>query len=389
MADSTRKRLAKKPAKPHPDFPLFAHNNGQWAKKIKGKHHFFGVWADPDAALQKWVDQKDALLAGRKPRMSGGLTVAELANRFLTAKKILADGGEITPKTWADHHAGCARLVAALGGSRLVVDLAADDFEHLRAVMGSTMGPAWLKVEIQRTRSIFKYAHVTGLIEHPVRFGQLFKPPAARVIQKQRRANGPKMFEAAEILQILDATPLQLRAMILLGINCGFGNNDCASSPKSALDLDRGWVDFPRPKTGVERRCPLWPETVAALKVAIEKRPDPANPADDGLVFLTQHGNRWVRLAANARTWLDSLTLMFSKVLTRLDLKRKGRGFYALRHTFETIGGESLDQVGVNAIMGHADGTMAGVYRERVTDARLRAVADHVHGWLFGDNKTR
>jgi hypothetical protein len=26
---------------------------------------------------------------------------------------------------------------------------------------------------------------------------------------------------------------------------------------------------------------------------------------------------------------------------------------------------------------------MASVYRERIEDSRLRAVADHVHAWLF------
>ena len=53
------------------------------------------------------------------------------------------------------------------------------------------------------------------------------------------------------------------------GVNCGFGNGDCASLPLSAVNLDAGWIDFPRPKTGINRRCPLWPETVAyAQKIA-------------------------------------------------------------------------------------------------------------------------
>jgi len=42
----------EKPTKPHPDFPLFAYNNGQWCKKIRGKQRYFGAWVDPDAAVQ-------------------------------------------------------------------------------------------------------------------------------------------------------------------------------------------------------------------------------------------------------------------------------------------------------------------------------------------------
>jgi len=36
-------------------------------------------------------------------------------------------------------------------------------------------------------------------------------------------------------------------AMVLLGINAGFGNVDCATLPLSALDLDAGIIDFPTP----------------------------------------------------------------------------------------------------------------------------------------------
>ena len=101
---STPSAAPGKPAKPYPEFPLFPHAAGVWAKKIRGKLHYFGPWSDPDGALAKYLEQKDALHAGRKPRESTeGLTVKELANHYLNAKNQLVQTGELTPLTWADY----------------------------------------------------------------------------------------------------------------------------------------------------------------------------------------------------------------------------------------------------------------------------------------------
>ncbi|MDP6719965.1 MAG: hypothetical protein QGF59_14995, partial [Pirellulaceae bacterium] len=64
---------------------------------------------------------------------------------------------------------------------------------------------------------------------------------------------------------------------------------------------------------------------------------------------------------------------------------RVGVGFYTLRHAFETIAGESRDQVAVDAIMGHERGDMASIYRERISDERLQNVVETVRAWLFAE----
>src|SRR5262245_11739495 len=93
-----------KPSKHHPDFPLSPHAAGVWAKKIRGKPHYFGPWDDLDAALEKYLAEKDDLHAGRKPRTDPeALTVKDACNAFLNAKQAQVDEGLLSPLTWGDY----------------------------------------------------------------------------------------------------------------------------------------------------------------------------------------------------------------------------------------------------------------------------------------------
>src|SRR5579871_2946911 len=118
-----------KPAKPYPEFPLTAHPAGYWCKKIRGKLHYFGPWDDPDGALKKYLDQKDALHAGRKPRPDAdALTVKDACNAFLNHKRTRLDAGELSPRSWRDYKETAVLLVKSFGKSRLVADLGPEDF---------------------------------------------------------------------------------------------------------------------------------------------------------------------------------------------------------------------------------------------------------------------
>src|SRR5262249_32635822 len=141
MSD-THSTPAARPAKPTPDFPLFPHAAGVWAKKIRGKMYYFGPWADPDAALEKYLEQKDALHAGRKPREeSGAATVRDAANAFLNHKQAKLDAGELSRRTFAEYRETCDLIVSDFGKRRLLDDLDADDFTALRDRMAKKWGP--------------------------------------------------------------------------------------------------------------------------------------------------------------------------------------------------------------------------------------------------------
>ncbi len=396
----------KKPTKPYPSFPLTSHNNGQWCKKIRGKLHFFGVWADHEAALDNYLRVAADLHAGRQPRQANlypdGVTVKEMCDRYLTYQFRRAEAGEIGHRWFEDCRCVLKVFSQQVGTQRITMDLLPDDFDRFRqrlirrglTTKGRGLGVHALNRAITVVRGAFKYAYETDLIERPMKYGKSFDRPSATAKRKVRRAaeqeNGKRLFEPRELDRLLEAASGQMRAMIFLGINGGFGNIDCARLPIKAADLDGAIVEFDRPKTGIERVAPLWPETVAALRQVLEERPVARTKDWARLLFLTPSGLPWIRETIQRSegntvqkvSRVDTISKEFGELLTQLGLKRKGVGFYALRHTFRTWADETGDQHAIHRIMGHAIPGMSGIYVERIELDRLRAVVDHVRSKL-------
>ncbi len=176
-----------KPQKPYPEFPLFPHATRRWAKKIRGKMHYFGPWADPDASLAKYLDQKDSLHRGLTPTdTNDNLTVLILSGKFLTTKKRMLEAGELSPRSFAEYTGVCKGLVKTLSKNRLLADLRQDDFEKIRAKLASKWGPVRLGNEINRVRTVLRYAYTSGLISRPMIYGEGFRRPSKKVLRTHR-----------------------------------------------------------------------------------------------------------------------------------------------------------------------------------------------------------
>lgn len=430
MSQSTRSRRSRKPKypKPYKDFPLTPHPSGRWVKKHRRRSYYFGPIGNPKAeeyeanwraALDRFNREwqyvlKGELIPGQSSELhsDSSCTLRELCNEFLAAKMNKIESGELTERSYRDYFRSCKLLIDHFGKERVVETLKPMDFESFRKSLATKLSAGTLGNEITRCRVIFKFASDQELIDSPVKFGQSFERPNRKTLRKIRNEAGPKMFRSSEIVTILAALrgePVQvegleepvtgfksqeLMAMVLLGINGGLGNTDCANLKESHLDLENAWLNYPRPKTEIPRRIPLWPETVDALRETLKRRRPHRTDVDAGLVFLTRSRHRWVRMAGSVtdkagnekpRSVLDDVTRKFGKLLRGLEMNvRPGLGFYTLRRTFEIQAGESKDQVAVDSIMGHADNSMAEVYRQgQISDERLRAVVDVVHRWLW------
>ncbi len=378
--NSTPSERRGKPAKPYPDFPLFPHAAGVWAKKIRGKLYYFGPWSDPDAALADYFARKDDLHAGHTTPATpdADATVKDAINAFLNAKQAAVDSGELSPRTFREYLDICTLTANRLGKTRRVADLRPDDFAALRKHMAERWSFYHLSNAIQYVRCLFKHAADSDLIDRPVRFGPGFQRPSKKTIRLYRASRrGSRLFTAEEVRRMIDAAGIPLKAMLLLGINCGFGNSDCGNLPLSAVDLERGRIQFPRPKTGVDRRCMLWPDTVDALRAALARRPEPKSETRSALFFITKYGLSW-----HKETPDGPISKETAKLLKTLGIDG-GRGFYTLRHTFRTVADETKDQPAAFYVMGHEIPDMSSIYREDVSDTRLRAVSDYVRQWLF------
>lgn len=345
--------------KPYPDFPLFLHQNGQWAKRVRGRVYYFGKEAQ--AALDRWLAEKDDLQAGNARKPVGSLLIEDLVHRFLSDRVTAVKAGELERRTAVDYATVMERVLQCFAG-RTVASLTPDDFTRLRSSFSATHGPVTLANDIQRVRVLFNWGE-KNFGERPT-YGSAFEKPSRAVLRKARVA---RFFDAVEIQAMLAVAGRQMRAMILLGINCGLGNDDCANLHPE--HLQGTWLVYPRNKTGIERRCPLWPETLASLDVP-----------GRGRVFRTTRGRSWEGSEKD-----NPLSKAFQRCMRAAGAYQKGRGFYGLRHTFVTVGLRTGDSYAVRYMTGHAPDSddMLALYNESTFDGNLIRVSNFIRQWLF------
>lgn len=329
------KRIAaEKPQKPYAGYPLNAHASGQWAKSVHGVQHYFGPWADHVGALQRYL----ALTAGLA--LPSPDTVGKRVDEFMAEQRAQLATGGIAPVTFKEYEATCKVIADHYGKSCPVESL---EYNSLRIALAkgkrvATLGANTLKRRLIIARMVF---HDQAASIRPL------KPPSSKQLRDAKAARGEQLYSAADVRALVTAADHEFRWVILLGINCAFSPKDCQYFP--AHNNGEEWHDFARVKTGVPRRCWLWPETRKALKHQCEG---------------------WDRFNIS-KTFAD---LCESTGVTN-------HGHYSLKRTFVTFAVGTAPAV--DRICGWTKPDMATVYRQQTLDDQIRAVAESVRNWYL------
>jgi integrase len=263
------------------------------------------------------------LLPARQPTLATPITCKELANRFLAAQQANWRAPQTTLRCYRDW----LRHFLKDHGRLLAADLTVEMFA------------AWKLSLLERGYSAESINHYLSAVRAMCAFGEdadlIARAPRLRRVRNvavgQAGASEKPLYAAEALSRLLAAADAQMRAMILLGLNCGFGPKDIHDLTWDDIDGDR--TALPRSKTGVSQTYLLWEETRAALEALQLERHKlitrlarrGRERSDQGRVFVTKFWRPWRR---------DAVAEQFRKLCKTAGVPCYG--FYRLRHCAST-----------------------------------------------------
>jgi integrase len=362
-------------------FPLTFHPTGQYCKKIKGKMYYFG--SDKKEAIQRYLDQA-TYLHGHQENLqkptSDNMTLKQLCDMYLKYQYSKLQANDLTASHHNEQIGSLNKLMAFLGQNIDINNISTLDLQNYkRRIQKSHVSVCRLNLHISIMKALFHWARKNDILANIPNIDAISR---GKIIHQERFT-----FNSEHITRLLSVADVKMRAMVWLGLNCGFGCTDCSELKWSDLDIVSARVKLARKKTGISRDLPLWPETVESLKRV---------PKIGKLVFYTSRGNPYIQTlfkmddnGDGKYATLNTITTNFSRLLKKLGFDvPKGTGFYTLRRTAATIAARSGDPFAVQRLLGHADLQMATRYVQDVSEQTDRVIQNsrmyicQINNWL-------
>jgi integrase len=380
----------EKPEKPTDDFPLYAHNNGQWAASVSGEARYFGTWDEPYKALALYRETLRQVGLGQD-RFTVA-TVGSMVHEFLKVQRDLTNQGKMSILTLNGYTEHIGRVEAHFGGGQKLSQISESMMADFRAWLSDGVAATTLSGRMRPILKMLRWATKKRMIDEAVWHHERFKLPSAKQLRDAKAVKVKHMPLAIGQELIRKADPM-MKVAFLFAANAAYEPHDCGLVTWAAIRKDGGvtWLDFPRPKTGCPRKVPLWPETVSAIEAWKLVRPEPAHRDYVDLILLTRNGTPVAGFARSSsviggKDRSSAVGRNTDRMLRAMGEKIDGVNFMGFRHVFQTEA-EAIDQIGAKAIMGHIPprNDMASEYRVAVKPASLFAVANAMRTyWILG-----
>ena len=215
MSNSKRKTRSDK-------FPLTLHPTGQYCKKINGKLYYFG--SDKNHALEKYLSQASYLHGNKEhtqKKPDGEMMLKELCDLYLQYQHLKVQANALTARHHNEQIASLNKFMSFLGQSRKIDEISTLDLQSYRRKLQKAYSTAHrMNLHISIMKAMFHWAKKNDVLDSVPNIDAVSR---GKIVYKQRL-----VFASDDIHRLLDAADVQMRAMIWLGLNCGFGCTDCA-----------------------------------------------------------------------------------------------------------------------------------------------------------------
>lgn len=277
------------------------------------------------------------------------LTIRILCERWVDARlhagirRLTASGYRTSLRSLVDHL-----------GDRRADSITIDDMLRHRRYLLDRLSQGTAKVRWDISMAMVRWAQDRSEI------------PYFLVPRDLRRMRGSppfrRVFSPQEIVRLLACACAKMRLLILLGINLGYGNRDCARLQDR--HVSGHIVDAPRFKTGADRRNWLWPETLEALSE----------------VGLPIENARGLPIVSDGQ---DYIKPRMHALMRRAGVPSNRRGFYSFRRSYRTAIDDHWDRPAIDLTMGHSTPGMGARYVAWISDDRIRQVSVHARSKLL------
>jgi integrase len=259
----------------------------------------------------------------KEPAPPVDITIKELANRFITSQQANWRNPKTTLKCYKQWLGRFLKDHPRLKATSFTVEKFATWKISLKK---REYAAESINHYLSAVRAMFIFAEDTNLID---------KAPKLRRIKNERTpktgSSEKPLYTLEDLQKLLKKAKLNLKTMIMLALNCGFGPKDLQDLTWE--DIQENRVTLARSKTGVCQTYILWPETLELLRqvrfegakrvVRMGKRK--SQNCYGNHVFVTRYYRSWSK---------DAIAGEFRKLCTKA--KVPSYGFYRLRHCAST-----------------------------------------------------